>query len=502
MDYSELPKEIVEKIASHLDTASQVISFSCVCKSWRSAAIHLRCPAVLLVPETAAATPLSPAAASRGQIHDFVSLPTLIPTTSPPPPPSIALPLFPSPSKMSDAHGQRDRYLRLHQEFITSFPVIGDDSEFSPYDAKSDAHSLASKDGWILRSLPFHGDYRGRQLDLYLLNPFTGASIPLPPLKREYADVSKAIFSNSPDHEHSYVFTFSNWRNNLLAWCKVGPGGGRWTFPPKNCLVRIQYDVPEDASYSNGNLYLAGENALWVVHDILKPFSAAIGPIVKAFPFSSYMKSFDAFNCCAPRSKTHPYLCHLDGGQVRVILPDCKGNYYGDYLGFRVFKLVDEGNGLDRVMNFHSHNVDRGEYWEEVWSLDGHAVFIGAHQSFSFPTSKGGGGGGGVVNRNVGGIRGDHIYFALNRVCWDMKTFGEANWDGVFDVANQKFQRFADERYSDNRTRHPIFWFIPVPWGHSKSGSKHQKRKKRKGKKQREETGVASRVIEDNLYNV
>ncbi|CAL1407928.1 unnamed protein product [Linum trigynum] len=418
---------------------------------------------------------------------------SVIPTT-PPPPPSISLPLFPSPSKMSDAHGQRDRYLLLHQEFITTFP--GEAEQSSPYNVE--ASSLASKDGWILRELPFHGDSRGRHLDLYLLNPFTGASIPLPLLKSESSSFDlKAIISSSPDGDQDcHVFTLSGLRKKLLAWCKVGPGGGGggWTYPPKNCLVCVRDYTPLDACYSNGNLYLAGEDALWVVHDILKPFSAAAGPIVKAFPYSGHMKSFDAQNGCAPVSGTHPYLCHLDGGgQVRVILPDCKGDYY---VGFRVFKLVDEGKGLDRVLDyFPSGNVDRGEYWEEVWSLDGHAVFIGTHQSFAFPTKVDAiaSQATSILNPNASGIRGDYIYSALNRVCGHLESFGAPDWDGAFDLANRKFQRFAhDELYGDNKTRDAIFWFIPVPWANTKStASENQQRRRKKGKKKKKQiTGV------------
>ncbi|CAL1407929.1 unnamed protein product [Linum trigynum] len=531
MDYSGLPNEIIEKIASqHLDTAvSQLLSFSGVCRSWRSAAFLLRCPPVLFVPQTAAsAASLSPAAAPRGQIHDFVSLTTLtsiVPTTplQPPPPPSIALPLFPSPTKMSDVHGQRDRYLRLHQEFITTFPREGASSSSSCSSYYVEAISLASKDGWILRQPPFYGKYRGH-LDLYLLNPFTGASIPLPPLKPKYACVRKAIISSSPDDDDCHVFTLSTRQKDLLAWCKVGRsgGGGGWAFPPENCLAkRLRGNIPLDVSYSNGNLYLAVEEALWVVHDILKPSSAAIGPIVKAFPFSRYMKSFEARNCC------RPYLCHLDGGrgQVRVVLPDCNGDYYGDHLGFRVFRLVvDEGKGLDRVVDFDCGEGD--DYWEQVWSLDGHALFIGAHQSLSFPTTKvdatiadqetsqdfvqeprptrfqagsvpvasSSTTAASMLNPNARGIRGDHIYFALNRVCEHWESFGAANRDGAFDLANRKFQRFAhDERYGDNKTWDPIFWFIPVPWVNTKStASKNEQRRKKKGKKKKKQiTGAA-----------
>ncbi|CAI0552122.1 unnamed protein product, partial [Linum tenue] len=64
MDYTQLPDDIVVKIASHhLHTFSQLLAFSHICKSWRSAALS-RPDALLCLPGLLFPTTKPPAAAS------------------------------------------------------------------------------------------------------------------------------------------------------------------------------------------------------------------------------------------------------------------------------------------------------------------------------------------------------------------------------------------------------------------------------------------------------
>ncbi|CAI0625385.1 unnamed protein product, partial [Linum tenue] len=55
------------------------------------------------------------------------------------------------------------------------------------------------------------------------------------------------------------------------------------------------------------------------------------------------------------------------------------------------------------------------------------------------------------------------------------------NWNGVFDLVNQKFESFALGRRDDGRIcseTHPSFWFLPMTWDISKLHDRHIEKKK------------------------
>ncbi|CAL1407849.1 unnamed protein product [Linum trigynum] len=243
MDYSELVSDVLEKIVTeHVHTFSQLVAFSGVCKSWRTAALPLRhrrplsmqLPGLLI--SQAAAVPSKSPAASRycGPPHDFVPLTTIQQPTSPPSPsrqpaeetrsstkrrrrlPHVTLPHFPSRSKVS--HIIRES-VRLHwgdDIYLDDDPYLG-----STIQAK---HYVASNDGWILIMQHQHVL---SPISFYLLNPITKSSIPLPPLPfpANPTHILKGAISSSPDQdddeeEDCHVFLLFRSRPQL-AWCNV-----------------------------------------------------------------------------------------------------------------------------------------------------------------------------------------------------------------------------------------------------------------------------------------
>ncbi|CAL1407828.1 unnamed protein product [Linum trigynum] len=147
MDYSQLPEDIVEQIASHhLHIFSQLIAFSLVCRSWRSAALRRRRDALLCLPGLLVLTTKSAAAATatadpsgfrsasslhwRPRPHDFLPLTMLSHRNNDQQQimlPSVALPHFTSRSSHID---------RFEGKIIQH------------------KHYVASKDGWLLSSSP------------------------------------------------------------------------------------------------------------------------------------------------------------------------------------------------------------------------------------------------------------------------------------------------------------------------------------------------------------
>ncbi|CAL1393090.1 unnamed protein product [Linum trigynum] len=220
MDYSGLPVDILEKLATHhLNAISHLLSFSGVCKSWRSAALphcrrrlqSMQLPG-LLISQAAAILP-EPPAPSRycGPPHDFLPLiitTTMQPITTPSPTtvpaagtsrttktrrrrrlPRVMLPHFPSLSQVSHLQRESERHKKIYLDF--------DDRSYLGSAIQSQLY-VASKDGWILIVHP-----RRHDVTFYLLNPITKSSIPLPPLPfpAHHTDILKALITSSPDDD-------------------------------------------------------------------------------------------------------------------------------------------------------------------------------------------------------------------------------------------------------------------------------------------------------------
>ncbi|CAN0879618.1 hypothetical protein LINGRAHAP2_LOCUS13170 [Linum grandiflorum] len=225
-------------------------------------------------------------------------------------------------------------------------------------------HLLACLDGWLLiadprptrrrRCLQLH-----LQLQLHLLNPITRATIALPrrphlltKLLSSRDDIVKAVLSSSPDNVHVDCHVIVLLKSSpYLAWCKVLGEGRGW----KLLTNEIFETEPIDVSYYGETLYVVDFENVYVVRDLVVTSSRrkpSVGTVSLSPLPTKQLLDFELATDLA--------------GQLLIIWN----------LGKLVYKLVA------------SNSNSSGNYkWEKVTSLDGYAVFIGKHQSFSLPVS-------------------------------------------------------------------------------------------------------------------
>ncbi|CAN1184333.1 hypothetical protein LINPERHAP2_LOCUS36913 [Linum perenne] len=455
-DYSQLPEEIVEKIATeHLDTFSQVVAFSGVCTSWRSAALDLynrrhHVPSLpgILVSEASRKRPhcdihhrhkyTDPAPNSRRRPHhQFLPISTIFDGVD-----SVVNP----PSRWSppDFLTRRRMNLRLQTLEEEAEEELG--LESTPNSAIAvdlqKCHCIASRDGWlVLSDYPWHPR---PTMKIFIVNPVTRASIVLPPLlydQFKYLDRGYTVLSSSPDDDDCYIIIITIYCGTpQVAWCKVN--GGLWKFTPKDFRIGL---LPECHAYFGDKLYLVdSDNYLHIISNLINSTEAA-PPTVKSFLFSSAMECpYNTDEECEQWSFHH--VLELKGEPV-VILRYC----YKDSVTVKVYKLV---------LLVPASSLSCSDYcWEEVKSLDGYAVFLGTHQSMC------------VALKNIDNkmVKGNHIYY-LNFSCSHCDFFDE-HYDtepwwyysrdcGVYSLEHRKLveRSRGRDRYRD------YVWFSPMPW--------------------------------------
>ncbi|CAL1393089.1 unnamed protein product [Linum trigynum] len=169
---------------------------------------------------------------------------------------------------------------------------------------------------------------------------------------------------------------------------------------------------------------------------------------VRVFPLSpdlSYGSSWCARDAFSDHQTTSYHLANLRG-ELLVILSHSYEWYRGTdpdaKLKFEVYKLVLRGGG-----------DDKGSYhWAEVANLDGHAVFLGSHQSFCLPADP--------LNN---GVKGNRIYFVFE----DYRSNEYGNDCGMFNLENQWVERLCNSDPDDRMIvgrKARTFWFLPMPW--------------------------------------
>ncbi|CAN0892707.1 hypothetical protein LINGRAHAP2_LOCUS17713 [Linum grandiflorum] len=441
----QLPEEIEEKIVKeHLTTFTQLVSFSGVSRSLRSIAkeINISCFPGILVSKTSC--PDDRCKEDHCNLHEcrntgrcrrcntphhqfrpistiFNSTITASGVTPPPPRP----PLMWSPQ---DCASTRKMMLR------------------GPYGSVVDlekCHCVASKDGWLVLAQQYYSRIR-----IYLLNPITGASIHLPPLECEGYESGNhiiifkvVVLSSSPDdHDCRVIVLFNTLHENpRIACCKVR--GGCWKFITRGNNFMFYISV-ESACYIGGKLYVVDddEKCVNVIDNLINVMDddEVVEPIARLFPLSSVVPPPDD-----DEIEFHPM--ELNGQLILVVRPH-------HVQAFRVYKLLEEEDPCSNSC------------WEEIRSLDGHATFLGTHQSFCVPVNK----------NNETMIRVDHVYYLGNncgqcelRYCHSClykhrrREFGDRGFCGVFNLVDGKLvehSRLPKNSYQD------YTWFLPMPW--------------------------------------
>ncbi|CAN0864668.1 hypothetical protein LINGRAHAP2_LOCUS9013 [Linum grandiflorum] len=456
-DYSKLPEEIVDKIATkHLQTFSQLVAFSGVCTSWRSAALadlHNRrrrhhvpfLPGIL----NSGASPITQ---YRGWSYDpenrnpdsphyqFQPISTLFHSASSvnPPPPRWSPPDFPA-------------------------------EEQSTVDLEK-CHCIASRDGWLVLA---HYNEKS-PLNIYVVNPVTGASIPLPPLlpdQFEFGDLCVGhctVLSSSPEDDdfHVILVTWSSGSTTpSVAWCNIRGGGGDWkTFTTRSGTNSYDYHIVECATYFGGDLYIVErDNYVHVFCNMIN----STDPSVRSYPFSSAMLTPYLGTDLYPYSKSLHHTFELDG-ELIVVLRHCYSFNYDVVV--QVYKLTSDYS------------------WEEVKSLEGYAVFLGTHQSLCVA----------INNNDDTMVKGNHIYY-IDFSCGHCDfEFEEGDGDfwynhsvdyGVYSLRDQKLVEHyrghdplgssTDEEKTIELSSRELFsnhiWFSPIPWDIHKHLNKQKK---------------------------
>ncbi|CAN0916641.1 hypothetical protein LINGRAHAP2_LOCUS29813 [Linum grandiflorum] len=336
----ELPAEIEEKIAKeHLTTFHQLVSFSGVCRSWRSIAKEIN---ISSVPGILVSNKSCPDKRCKEDYcnldecrnsgrcrrcntphYQFRPISTIFNSTitgsgvashHPPPPP---LPLMWSPQ---DCATTRTVMLRGPYGF-------GVDLE--------KCHCMGSKDGWLVLAQQYSLCAR-----IYLLNPITGASIQLPPLEYEgdifdqshVIEFHVAVLSSSPDDHDCHLIVLTQYSPNYpkIAWCKVR--GGCWKFSTryKKCVNVI-------------------DNFINVTDD-----DEVVVPRVRSFPFPFVV----------PRPG-------IGGYPMEILYPTMELN--GQLIlvhaeTFRVYKLVVANVSCDGKLVEHSR-LSTNIYQDYTWLL-------------------------------------------------------------------------------------------------------------------------------------
>ncbi|CAN0880097.1 hypothetical protein LINGRAHAP2_LOCUS13462 [Linum grandiflorum] len=445
MSYAYFPEEVEEKIVKeHLVNLPQLVSFSGVCRSWRSTA-HRRniCCSFLGILVSKTSCPevyckkhdcncvycrigqqnlCCHRTISSAPQYQFRPISTFFNSVTPPLPRS--------------SHVFRTRRW-MHEE------------EEEEIDLEK-CHVMASNDGWLV--LVHHPDRDSFMVRIFLLNPITGASIRIPPLSYCGDFKSYVMLSSSPDkHQDCHLFVVSSWTTPQLAWCNVSGGG--WKYCRKDSKL---FDVIVwSACYIGGTLYVVDKQSVHVFDNLIN------------------VTEEDEVDLHPPRSFPLPVLANIPSSSWKcyhatelncqlIIVVRCP---YVKSLNFKVYKLVSTTNGQDA-----------SNCWTEVRSLDGHAVFLGTHQCFCLP-----------VAGNNGMIRGDHIYY-LKSSCGqceikcvhyfykDHFEFWSSNSRDcvVFNLQDRKLVehfRLPRNNYYEDYT-----WFLPMPW----DIHKHLNKKKKK----------------------
>ncbi|CAN0916799.1 hypothetical protein LINGRAHAP2_LOCUS29906 [Linum grandiflorum] len=446
---SQLPKEIEQKIVEeHLFSFDQLVSFSGVCKSWRSFAKDhyynnlLRSFPGILVTKTLC--PNAPFCQEHfyheenrdyftnfTSDHQFLTISTIFNSVTPPP----------------------------QQQLVWSSQTAGMMMLPAPHKSWEAAdlercHCIASKDGWLVL-LEDHQPEEDRppcrdtvRVRIFVFNPITGASILLPPLPTKLPpqrygpsdNIAHAILSSSPEkHKDCHVILFVSppFCSSTISWCKVS--GGSW-----NEWIDCIPGKIKSACYIGAKLYVLSRDyvnvIVNVIENLLDDEVVATRPphMVTLIPFPR-----DA----VPHNYTWPTLFHVTELNRQLIVVHKYENLV------TVYKLVATSN-----------------CWKEVRSLDGHALFLGAHQCFCVP----------VKNNNNGIIKADHIYY-LNNSCghcewrhtpWNFHRSHVPEWGacGIFSLEDQQLvarshlppgmANMADvaNNYED------YTWLVPMPW--------------------------------------
>ncbi|CAN0864998.1 hypothetical protein LINGRAHAP2_LOCUS9103 [Linum grandiflorum] len=253
-DYSQLPAEIIEKIATeHLKTFSQLVTFSGICTPWRSAALDLYIRRRLLHLRRQMPSLLISKTTSYYEDDNI--------NTTPGAAHYRFKPIFngndPNWSPPDFVTRRRMRLLSRKtlegREKNCDHLGLGLDQSTVEVDLEK-CHCVASRDGWLVLAVP----HPSSPLMMYLLNPVTGVSIPLPPLDHfEFGligDFYCILLSSSPDNDDCHAIVVNSEETIRVAWCKVG--GGHWNIETKDSNSSNSFDVAKCATYFGDKLYV------------------------------------------------------------------------------------------------------------------------------------------------------------------------------------------------------------------------------------------------------
>ncbi|CAN0880012.1 hypothetical protein LINGRAHAP2_LOCUS13414 [Linum grandiflorum] len=455
MAYAYFPDEVEEKIVKeHLVNIRQLVSFSGVCRSWRSTAhqhfnIRRSYPGIL-VSKTSCPKQYCPEHDAdcnyciEGDPEHYCQHRTTNSNSSDDPHYQFR-PIYTffdsarslvTPSLMRSTHDFRTRRW-IHRE-----------EEEEEIDLEK-CHCVASKDGWLVLIQRGGNRYPVRFL---LLNPITGASIRLPIFPYIGEFYSKVILTSSPEKHHDcHLIVLSGCTTPQLAWCKAR--GGSWEYTRKDSKF---FALVSSACYIRGKLYAVDTKGVHVFDNLINVTEEEDGVgqedgVVPPHPPPTVR------SLALPISEEYPSLVPIALYAMELncqLIVVCRLSE-GDSFTFKVYKLVATRNG------------QRGDStcWTEVWSLDGHAAFLSYHHCFCVPIE------------NKGMTKTDHIYY-LNKHCGQCQLrhphhrneYDWRVWDGrnldydVFSLEDGKLveqSRLPDKNYDD------YTWFLPMPWDSS-----------------------------------
>ncbi|CAN0902761.1 hypothetical protein LINGRAHAP2_LOCUS22178, partial [Linum grandiflorum] len=455
--FKNLPEDIiVDKITTeHLHSFADLIAFSGVCTKFRSSALNRRggrpcLPGLLFsgheehgyLNKKTRKWITNEYSALR---HEFVPLQLATTTDHDHDPYSYSLPYsLPRPPWSRWEPERGPEIYKKNKRIKIDFARMN--AELSHF------HIVSSKDGWLVLVLP-EVKYIRRRCSLQLFNPFTGASVLLPPLVGppgyKQNKIYKVILSSSPEEDDSHVIILFQ-STPELAWCKVDPtssSSSSWTFSSKkdsNLFSHEGATETEDVSYFGGKLYLVDKSNLHVIDNLIE---TSRGPTTtRSFPFSPAMLSScdnttDVTACKWLQSKrcrkAFRHLCELNG---QVLVTIRRVHYCR--VTFHVYTPMYKAGGC---------------YWKKVWSLDGYSMFLGSHQSFCLHNDK-------------EDDSGNRIFFAFNFDYYDRDIYDE-NFHksdnqhcGVFRLGDQEMESSVYGSEDPERLKYNYFWFLPMPW--------------------------------------
>lgn len=301
-DFSQLPEELNHLIMNRLSFIGDFVRFGATCKSWESVVV-----------------------ASRRK-HK---------------------PIFP-PALMlvnDDADAQDRRIfscLSTKREITLNLPdICGRRCWGTPY-------------GWLITF--------GLDLNLHLLNPFTGVRLSLPdnstfpgvaqarikldPQTERLLCVQKLSLSSNPYLDQNKPCIVIAITDRKLSFAK--PGAKAWTYIETPTTITIQ-----DAIYFNGLIHAVTESGMLIVCDVNSPHMKGVQIETTPFPYQS--KSFDKFYLLDMRGELHVVVRFLNNSRTTE--------------NFLVHK-------------FHYESRE----WIVVTNLEDHALFVGNNTSFSIST--------------------------------------------------------------------------------------------------------------------